>query len=280
MSQDNGAQVVETTRDYYDSSDADNFYYHIWGGEDIHVGIYQSKIEPILTASRRTVDTMLARIPALSDDARLLDIGAGYGGSARVITRERGLRVTCLNLSAVQNERNRAMTAKQGLTGRIDVHDGNFEELPFDDASFDQVWCQDSILHSGRRQRVFEEVNRVLKPGGGFIFTDPMQADDADPATLQTVLERIHLPSMGSVAKYREYAAGLGWETVDIDEMPECLVRHYTRVLEELESRSGEIAGKISGDYVERMKKGLCHWIEAGSKGALNWGILHFRKPA
>ncbi len=280
MSENNGAQVVETTRDYYDSSDADNFYYHIWGGEDIHVGIYQSESEPILTASRRTVDTMLARIPVLSDDARLLDIGAGYGGSARVITRERGLRVTCLNLSAVQNERNRAMTAEQGLTARIDVHDGNFEELPFDDASFDQVWCQDSILHSGRRQRVFEEVNRVLKPGGGFIFTDPMQADDADPATLQAVLERIHLPSMGSVAKYREYAAGLGWETVDIDEMPECLVRHYTRVLEELESRSGEIAGKISGDYVERMKKGLRHWIEAGSKGALNWGILHFRKPA
>lgn len=280
MSQDQGSQVVDTTRDYYDSDDADNFYYHIWGGEDIHVGIYQTDTEPILTASRRTVDTMIERIPGLPESARLLDIGAGYGGSARVIARELGIRVTCLNLSAVQNERNRTMTAGQGLADRIDVHDGNFEELPFDDASFDQLWCQDSILHSGRRERVFEEVDRVLKPGGGFIFTDPMQADDADPATLQPVLERIHLPSMGSVAKYKGYAAGLGWETVDIDEKPDCLVRHYTRVLEELEGRSDGIAGKISGDYVMRMKRGLRHWIEAGSKGALNWGILHFRKPA
>lgn len=280
MSSDSGSQVVDIARDYYDSSDADNFYFRIWGGEDIHVGIYETPDEPILDASRRTVDTMLSRIPALPAEGRLLDIGAGYGGSARVIARERGIHVTCLNLSAVQNERNRAMTAEQGLADLIDVHDGNFEELPFPDSSFDQVWCQDSILHSGRRRRVFEEVDRVLKPGGGFIFTDPMQKEGVDPELLEPVLARIHLPSMGSVDTYKGYAAELGWETVDLDERPDCLVRHYSRVLEELEKRGGEVADQISGDYVERMKKGLRHWIEAGSKGALDWGILHFRKPA
>ena len=278
MSGAQGNPVVETTRDYYDSDDADRFYHRIWGGEDIHVGIYQNEAESIPAASRRTVDTMLGRIPALAAGARLLDIGAGYGGSARVIARERGLHVTCLNLSAVQNERNRATNAAAGLAGLIDVHDGNFEDLPFADATFEQVWCQDSILHSGRRRRVFEEIDRVLKPGGGFIFTDPMQADDADPAMLGPVLARIHLPSMGSTATYQGYAADLGWETVGIDERPDCLVRHYTRVLEELESRTAEIDGTISSDYVERMKAGLRHWIDAGEMGALNWGILHFRK--
>ena len=280
MSQPDESQVVDVAREYYDSSDADRFYFQIWGGEDIHVGIYQNETEPIPAASRRTVDTMLARIPTLPDAARMLDIGAGYGGSARVIARERGIRVTCLNLSTVQNERNRAMTAEQGLGDLIDVHDGNFEELPFEDASFDYLWCQDSILHSGRRKRVFEEVDRVLKPGGGFVFTDPMQKEGVDPAILEPVLARIHLPSMGSVEKYRAYATGLGWQTIDIDERPDCLVRHYSRVLEELECRTDEIAGNVSPDYVDRMKKGLRHWIEAGTKGALDWGILHFRKPA
>lgn len=277
---ENQSQAVDTARDYYDSSDADNFYHRIWGGEDIHVGIYQTPEEPIPDASRRTVDTMLAQIPAMPADARLLDIGAGYGGSARVIARERGIHVTCLNLSSVQNERNRRMSAQQGLSDLIDTHDGNFEELPFADASFDQVWCQDSILHSGRRKRVFEEVNRVLKPGGGFIFTDPMQHEGVDPELLQPVLARIHLPSMGSIEKYQGYAAELGWETVAIEPMPECLVRHYSRVLEELENLAPEKAADISGEYIKRMKAGLRHWIEAGSKGALDWGILHFRKPA
>ena len=280
MSQTNESQVVDVAREYYDSSDADRFYFQIWGGEDIHIGIYQSETEPIPAASRRTVDTILARIPMLPDGARMLDIGAGYGGSARVIARERGIHVTCLNLSSVQNERNRALTAEQELADLIDVHDGNFEELPFDDASFDYLWCQDSILHSGRRQRVFEEVDRVLKPGGGFIFTDPMQKEGVDPAILEPVLARIHLPSMGSVEKYRAYANDLGWQTVEIDERPDCLVRHYSRVLEELECRTDEIARHVSSDYLERMKTGLAHWIEAGTKGALDWGILHFKKPA
>ena len=55
----NDQAVVDTTRDYYDSPDADNFYFHVWGGEDIHVGIYLSDGEPIRDASHRTVRRMV-----------------------------------------------------------------------------------------------------------------------------------------------------------------------------------------------------------------------------
>ena len=36
---DSYSSVVKTAQEYYDSDDADNFYYHVWGGEDIHVGL-------------------------------------------------------------------------------------------------------------------------------------------------------------------------------------------------------------------------------------------------
>ncbi len=55
---------------------------------------------------------------------------------------------------------------------------GVFEDIPEPDASVDVVWSQDAILHSDQREKVLPEVFRVLKPGGEFIFTDPMQADD------------------------------------------------------------------------------------------------------
>jgi ubiquinone/menaquinone biosynthesis C-methylase UbiE len=42
------------------------------------------------------------------------------------------------------------------------------------------------------------EVDRVLKPGGELVFTDPMQADDCPDGVLQPVLDRIHLESLGS----------------------------------------------------------------------------------
>jgi len=274
------ASVVDTTRDYYDSDDADNFYFTVWGGEDIHVGLYDSDDEPIAVASRRTVETMLDRLANLSADSRVLDIGSGYAGSARQIARRAGCPVTALNVSEVQNQRAREINAKQGLADRIDVIDGSFEDLPFDDHSFDVVWCQDSILHSAERSRVFEEVNTVLAPGGQFIFTDPMQKPHASPDDLEPVLERIHLPSMGSVELYCEYADDLGWETVAVESIPDAIVTHYGSVLRELGEREEELEDRISGEYIERMKAGLRHWIEAGERGLLDWGILHFRKPA
>jgi sarcosine/dimethylglycine N-methyltransferase len=269
---------MEKARDYYDSGDADNFYFHVWGGEDIHVGLYKSDDEPIFDASRRTVEKMAAKISKNLDSVKILDIGAGYGGSARYLAREYNVPVVCLNLSVVQNDRNRAMNREQGLDHLIKVVDGSFEDLPFEDNSFEVVWSQDAILHSGDRKKVFDEVNRVLKSGGDFIFTDPMQKVDADPEVLKPVLNRIHLSSMGSFDVYREFAKALNWQTAEIEDLSTYLTRHYSRVLQELEKRDAELAEFCSKDYRERMKVGLRHWIDAGNEGVLSWGILHFRK--
>jgi len=270
--------VVDQAREYYDSSDADNFYFNIWGGEDLHIGWYDTPDEDIFDASRRTVEKMLARIEHLPEGSHVLDLGAGYGGSARFMARQKGFRVTCLNLSLVQNERDRKMNEEQGLSHLVDVVDGSFEDLAFEDDSFDAAWSQDSFLHSDQRQKIFEETDRVLRPGAEIIFTDPMQREGVDQQTLQPVLDRIHLPSLGSIEKYTDYASQLGWELVEIDENTDKLVTHYSRVLEELERRTEEMQQHCSAEYIERMKEGLGHWIRAGKDGALAWGIMHFRK--
>ncbi|MGF1655741.1 MAG: SAM-dependent methyltransferase [Verrucomicrobiales bacterium] len=274
------ATAVSRAEAYYDSPDADEFYYRVWGGEDIHVGIYESPEEPIATASRRTVERMIGRLSGLKESARILDIGSGYGGSARHIVNSTPHTVVCLNLSKVQNERNRAMNQEQGLSKCIEVVDGNFEDLPFEPSSFDAVWSQDAILHSADRMRVIHQVARILRPGGDFVFTDPMQADTADPQSLQPVLERIHLDSLGSFAFYRQAAAQVDWKEVLIEDLSEQLTMHYTRVRAELEKRDQELSSFCSRGYRERMKIGLGHWIEAGRRHDLSWGILHFQKKA
>lgn len=273
------SEVVETARAYYNSSDADAFYHRVWGGEDIHIGLYSTDQEPIRTASRRTVATMAARLPFLSAQSHVADLGAGYGGAARWLASMTGCRVTCVNLSETQNDRNRALTATASLKDRIRVLDASFEDIPCDDGELDVVWSQDSFLHSGDRDRVLQEIDRVLKPGGEAIFTDPMQADDCPPGVLKPVLDRIHLDSLGSIAFYRQQAGSLGWEELAVLDMTDQLVRHYTRVREELTSRRGELSDTVSGDYIDRMVQGLGHWITAGERGYLTWGILHFRKP-
>lgn len=272
------SSAVTTARDYYDSDDADNFYYTIWGGEDIHVGLYQSDAEPISDASRRTVERLAARLTNINENSRVLDIGAGYGGAARYLAKTFGCNVVALNLSSVENERNREMNREQGLDHLIEVVDGSFEALPYPDASFDAVWSQDAILHSGDRPTVLREVVRVLKPGGEFVFTDPMQSDDCPTGVLQPILDRIHLETLGSPGFYKKELESLGMEDLGYEDHRQQLVNHYGRVLRETEQRESELSEVVSKDYIARMKKGLSHWVEGGNNGHLAWGIFHFRK--
>src|SRR5690606_8818412 len=157
--------AVNTARDYYNSADADNFYATIWGGEDIHIGMYDDPDEDIARASRRTVEQMAGWVRR-SPDTKVLDIGSGCGGAARVLAKTSGGRAPCLNRGEVERPRNRAMNRGQGLDHLVEVVDGSFEDLPFEDNAYDVVWSQDALLHSGDRSRAVEEAVRALRPGG------------------------------------------------------------------------------------------------------------------
>ncbi|WP_462321044.1 class I SAM-dependent methyltransferase [Halochromatium sp.] len=276
------SEAVETARGYYNSEDADNFYFHVWGGEDIHIGLYEGPNEPIAAASARTVERSADRIaaPLSEPDARVIDLGAGYGGAARHLAKRFGCQVLALNLSEAENQRDREMNKAAGLDHLIEVVDASFEDVPAPDSSFNVAWSQDAILHSGHRDKVMDEIDRVLKPGGELIFTDPMQADDCPEGVLQPIFDRIHLSSLGSFAFYRSQAKRLGWEEVEVVDLTENLITHYARVADTLREQRESLKGKVSDDYVERMLTGLGHWVEGGRNGYLSWGIMHFRKPA
>lgn len=269
---------VSAARDYYNSDDADRFYATIWGGEDIHVGMYQGDSEPIFDASRRTVEKMASMLDGLDAKSRVLDLGAGYGGAARWLANTHKCHVGCLNLSEVQNRRNRDMNRAAHMDLMINVVDGSFEDIPLPDETVDIVWSQDALLHSGNRMKVLEETYRVLAPGGQFIFTDPMKQEHCPQDVLQPILDRIHLDSVGSFEFYRKAASSLGFEEVQIVDHSECLTNHYSRVLQEIEANYDKLRTVCGDQYLERMKTGLRHWIEGGKSGNLAWGILHFRK--
>ncbi len=272
------SKPVAEAEAYYDSAEADAFYQKIWGGEDLHLGIYETPNEDIGAASRRTVETMASQLDGLSSDSNVIDLGAGYGGSARVLATQYGCRVTCLNLSETQNALNRALTREAGLSDRITVVHGSFEDIPEPEETFDVVWSQDAILHSGDRPRVMDEVCRVLKPGGRFIFTDPMQSDDCPPGVLQPILERIHLESLGSCVFYRDELQKRDFTEVSLTILTPNLRTHYARVGEELRKRYDEVVELSGRDYVDAMLAGLARWVDGADKGYLTWGILHFQK--
>lgn len=281
MNDRSDSSATQIARDYYNSPDADCFYREVWGGQDIHVGLYESEDEPIDAASRRTVERMIDLSGPWSRETRVIDLGAGYGGSMRYLAERFGCHCVALNLSDVENERDRRMNRQAGLEDNIEVREGDFASLDFADASFDRAWSQEAFLHSGEREKVLAETARVLKPGGRLVFTDPMQADDASPDSLQAIYDRLHLGSLASPAFYRSTLSENGLREVAFEERPEQLARHYARVREVLIEKSGELRDKgVDEDYIERMKSGLSHWVEGGRNGTLTWGIFVFEKKS
>jgi sarcosine/dimethylglycine N-methyltransferase len=222
---------------------------------------------------------MAKMLTKLDETTQVLDIGAGYGGSARRIAQNYGCRVRCLNISEAQNDINRYKNRRAGLQDRIEVVHGVFEDIPGRDNVFDVVWSQDAILHSDQREKVLEEVFRVLKPGGEFVFTDPMQADDVPDGVLQSVYDRLKLKDLGSFGFYRDAAKAAGFEVVDDVGLTGNLRTHYARIREELEKNYEQLRENASKAYLDKMMAGLQSWVDAADKGHLAWGIMRFRKP-
>ena len=270
-------EAVEIAQSYYDGTETDRLYAMVWGGEHIHYGIYQQTDESIHDASVRTVETIANTLENLDRNSRVIDLGAGYGGAGRYLAKNYGCSVSCLNLSEVQNQRNRQLNQEQNLAHLVEVTQGSFEDIPYADNSFDIVWSQDAILHSSDRQNVFKEVQRVLKPGGEFIFTDPMQSAICPLGLLQLAFARLGIKNMGSLNFYRQTAQDLGFEELHFIDLSDHVPTHYRRFGDELRKRYEELVQITSTEFVDKTLNSINPWIEYYEQGYMQWGILHFR---
>ncbi|MBT2384476.1 cyclopropane-fatty-acyl-phospholipid synthase family protein [Streptomyces sp. ISL-11] len=279
MSHEHATDAAEAARRYYDTRDVDAFYNALWGGEDIHTGVYAHEGEPVADASRRTVDRVAAKAAGrLGPGSTVLDLGSGYGGPARRLAGSFGCRVVALNISGTQNERHRKTNEERGLDALIDVVTGSFEDIPYPDAHFDVVWSQEAFCHSGDRERVIGEAVRVLKPEGDLLFTDLMSADDDPPAALRAAVARLDVEALATPAFYRERLAGLGLAQVDFDDLSEHLLPHYLGLIEETARRAADLHDVISPAYLDRLLENLPLWADASRTGHLRWGIFHARR--
>lgn len=280
--------VTDRTKSYYDAPTSDAFYSTLWGGTDLHVGIYNSPTDTIADASQRTVEHLVSRLPPLTPQTRVLDLGAGYGGVARFLAKTYGCSVTCVNLSSVQNERNRALCREEGLGKLVQVIDGSFECVPCRargiDERFHVVWSQDSFLHSGDRVKVMGEIDRLLvEEGGWVVFTDIMKADAVAASDLKLVLERLPVDDLGSVHFYTRELEKKRFVPAKngalFQDLSEHFVTHYSKVLDVLDGENGAKVREMGGhDWVRKTREGTQAWVEAGRRSDLVWGVLCFTR--
>lgn len=105
------------------------------------------------------------------DGKRVLDVGCGRGGTVHVFKSFfKPATVTGLDLSSAAIE----FCKKAHKGENISFYEGDAENLPFADGSFDIVTNLESSHSYPHIHRFYSEVARVLAPGGHFLYTDTL----------------------------------------------------------------------------------------------------------
>lgn len=97
---------------------------------------------------------------------QVLDVACGTGNAA-IQAAQAGARVTGLDLVPKLLEGGRAKARALGL--EMDWREGDAEDLPFPDASFDRVVSTFGHMFAPRHQRTADEMARVCRQGGALV---------------------------------------------------------------------------------------------------------------
>jgi 2-polyprenyl-3-methyl-5-hydroxy-6-metoxy-1,4-benzoquinol methylase len=99
----------------------------------------------------------------------LLEIGCGVGYDSLEFLK-RGVRVTATDLTPSAIKLARRHFGMERVTLQ-DVRVENVLALSFRDNTFDAVWANGVVHHTGDTRRAVQEIRRVLKPGGRAIIS-------------------------------------------------------------------------------------------------------------
>ncbi len=192
----------------------DRFYRELWG-EHVHHGLWRTGAETPQEAARQLAVEVADRAGIGAGD-RVVDVGCGYGGAARLLAGERGATVTGLTISAAQA---RAAPAVPGV--QVLVRSWLENRLP--DGAFDAAIAIESLSHMGDRERAFAEIGRVVRPGGRVAVVDWLAGERVRPAERRLLLDPIcregHLPRLSPASRYAALLRGAGFEVTAEDDL-------------------------------------------------------------
>lgn len=176
---DRAFHSTASVADAYDRWTDDQLLERLWG-EHVHLGHYGSPPgrRDFRAAKADFVHELVhwSGLDQLPPGSRVLDVGCGIGGSARILARDYGFEVLGISISPGQIARAQSLTPT-GLNCRFAVMDAL--DLQLDDGSFDAVWSVEAGPHMPDKQRYADELLRVLRPGGLLAVADWNRRDAA-----------------------------------------------------------------------------------------------------
>lgn len=204
----------------------------------------------------------------LTADDRVLDIGAGIGGTARFVADRYKSTVQGIDLTPEFCDVAKKLTDLVGLGDSVSVMQGSALEMPFEPDSFDAAYMMHVGMNIEDKAALFSDAGRVLKPEATFAVYDVLKGQsDGEfqfPVPWASVPESSFLTSPDEMRSLLEDA---GFTVVQMTDRTEFAIEFFTAALAAsadgpppigLHLILGDNARPKLGNMVANIKNGLC----------------------
>jgi tocopherol O-methyltransferase len=275
----NAPQSPDAVADHYD--ELDPIYRQIWG-EHVHHGLWRTGRESVTEAVEALSDEVWAQLRLGGGRAgRLVDIGCGYGGTARRFATRHGADVVGYTLS-------REQAAQAPAAPNVEIRVGDWLRNDLPEASFDGAYAIESTEHMADKPGFFAQAFRVLRPGGRLVVCAWLAAEDVGPIAIRHLLEPIcregRLASMGSRSDYEAMARTAGFTRAGYEDVSLQVRRTWTicgrRFIGKLFTDPAYLRFLVSRRARNRIfALSLPRLILAYRTGVMRYGVFVFDKP-
>ena len=273
---ENSSVQLNSVSHHYD--ELDEFYRDHWGVH-LHHGLWEKSG---ISKEEAVIELSLKVISHFEPHSKLLDIGCGYGETARLSLAMGADEVTGITISRKQFEYAAAHPQKGAR-----FHLGDFNQNRFRAGEFSGAYSIECFSHIKDKSRYFEQVRRVLKPGGKFVMTAWLAGDEPSVwerrHLLGPICEEGRLPSLCTRSEVLKLIQDSGMELLEETDLSQKVWKTWLISSKEVLKLFKEVKGLkyfLNRDHHERRFALTVPRILMGYRtGAFKYGLFVMQAP-
>ena len=168
------------------------------------------------------------KVLALGPDKRVLDVGAGLGGPARVLAERSGCSITAVELQADLNDLASELTDRCGLTTQIDHRCTDIFDLKPEGDGFDALVSWLCFLHIDDKPALLAHCRSLLKPGALIYIEDFTLERPPSPRERDLLANDVYCRTLVSAADYAAALDQNGFKLIEQHDMTRAW-RHFVQ---------------------------------------------------